>query len=527
MRAWEAPLRIPTYPVGPAEPNPMFYAGREYQGPKGPVYPYPLLDRLGDRREDRTYRALWLENEYLKLSVLPEIGGRIFTAQDKTNGYDFFYRQRVIKPALIGMLGAWISGGVEWNVFHHHRATTFMPVQSAIAENADGSRTVWVGETEWRQRMRWVVGLTLRPGRSYVEAAVRMTNRTPLAHSMLYFSNPAVHANESYQVIFPPDVDWATYHAKTEFAPWPLARAAVRRPRLRARHVDLSWWKNHPYPISFFAYDYGHRLPAAATTTAGRPASCTWPITTPCRARSSGPGATGPTAACGTGILTDEDGPVHRAHGRRLLRQPARLLAGSSRARRRTVVHYWYPVRDMGGVKNANLEAAVNLEVKDGRARIAVNTTTTRRDARGASDAGDAGRLRGDGDHRSRRPVRSRGGAARGRPRGRTCVSPSSPRTERSWWRTRAARGRRRPSRSEVPAAARRPPRSRPSRSCTWRACASSSSTTPTSTPRPTTAEALRRDPGDARTNTAVGRLALRRGRFEEAEKHLTPRWPA
>ena len=74
-RAWEEPLRIPTYPVGPAEPSPMFYAGREYQGAKGPVYPHPLLDRLLDRREDRTYRALWLENEYLKLCVLPEIGG--------------------------------------------------------------------------------------------------------------------------------------------------------------------------------------------------------------------------------------------------------------------------------------------------------------------------------------------------------------------------------------------------------------------------------------------------------------------
>jgi len=195
-RAWEEPLVVPTYAVGPAEPNPMFYAGREYQGAKGPVYPYPLLDRLLDRREDRTYRALWLENEYVKLAVLPEIGGRVFVAQDRTNGYDFFYRQHAVKPALIGMLGAWISGGVEWNVFHHHRATTFMPVPSAIVESPDGSRTVWVGETEWRQRMRWVVGLTVRPGRSYLEAVVRMTNRTPLPHSMLYFSNPAVHANE-------------------------------------------------------------------------------------------------------------------------------------------------------------------------------------------------------------------------------------------------------------------------------------------------------------------------------------------
>ena len=141
-----------------------------------------------------------------KLSVLPEIGGRIFSAEDKTNGYPFFYRQRVIKPALIGMAGAWISGGVEWNVMHHHRATTFMPVQSAIVENADGSRTLWVGETEWRHRMRWVVGITLRPGRSAVETSVRMLNRTPLPHSVLYFANPAVHANEHYEVLFPPDV---------------------------------------------------------------------------------------------------------------------------------------------------------------------------------------------------------------------------------------------------------------------------------------------------------------------------------
>ena len=161
VKAWEEPLVIPTYQVGEPDRNPIFYSGRAYQGAQGPVYPYPFLDKLTDVREDHTYKAVYLENQYVKVCVLPELGGRILSAQDKTNGYDFFYHQHVIKPALIGMLGAWISGGVEWNIPHHHRATTFMPVDYTLEENPDGSKTVWVGETEWRHRMKWSIGLTL------------------------------------------------------------------------------------------------------------------------------------------------------------------------------------------------------------------------------------------------------------------------------------------------------------------------------------------------------------------------------
>ena len=212
-----------------------------------------MYDRLLEGKEDRTYHAVRIENRYLRITVLPELGGRILEAVDKTNGYPFFYRQSVVKPALIGMLGAWISGGVEWNVFHHHRASTFMPVQSAIAENPDGSRTIWVGETERRHRMRWVVGITLRPGRSYVEVSVRMLNRTPLSHSVLYFANPAVHADEDYQVLFPPDVAWTTFHAKVDYSPWPIARGRFMGTDY-APGTDLSWWKNHPKPVSFFVY---------------------------------------------------------------------------------------------------------------------------------------------------------------------------------------------------------------------------------------------------------------------------------
>jgi tetratricopeptide (TPR) repeat protein len=515
-RAWEEPLVVPTYPVGPAEPNPMFYAGREYQGAKGPVYPYALLDRLLDRREDRTYRALWLENEYVKVSVLPEIGGRVFSAQDKTNGYDFFYRQHVIKPALIGMLGAWISGGIEWNVFHHHRATTFMPVPSAITENPDGSRTVWVGETEWRQRMRWVVGLTVRPGRSYVEAVVRMTNRTPLAHSMLYFSNPAVHANESYQVIFPPDVDWATFHAKNDFSPWPLARG-----RFVGRDfppgTDLSWWKNHPWPISFFVYrsgldflgGYDHGRHAGVVHVADRdtmPGKKFWTW------------GNGPDGRMWDRILTDEDGPyIELMTGGYSDNQPdySWIQPGESR----TVVHYWYPVRELGGIKAANLEGALNLVVKEGRARLAANTTTARPGAKVTLAA--EGRV----------VFETTVTIAPDAPFVREVPLPTGVREEGLRLAVLAADGRElvayesRP-RPTTPEPARYAPPPPPAKVKTVEELFLAGQRleqfhNPYLDAEPYYREALRRDPGDARTNAALGVLAYRRGRFEEAETRL------
>ena len=164
VRVWDEDVVIPTYLAGEPEQNPMFYFGRMSQGAEGGSIPYPLYDTLTGNKVDKTYKMVYLENEYIRIGILPEIGGRLFEGVDKTNNYNFFYRQHVIKPALIGLIGAWISGGVEWNIPHHHRASTFLPVQYRVEENADGSKTVWVGELEIRHRMRWAVGYTLYPG---------------------------------------------------------------------------------------------------------------------------------------------------------------------------------------------------------------------------------------------------------------------------------------------------------------------------------------------------------------------------
>ena len=145
VQVWEQEIEIPTYLTGRPNKNPMFLEERVYQGSSGKVYPHSVIDKVYDKKVNKTYRALFLENKYLQIMVLPELGGRIQRALDKTNNYDFVYYNHVIKPALVGLCGPWISGGIEFNWPQHHRPSTFDPVQYKLSENEDGSCTIWVG----------------------------------------------------------------------------------------------------------------------------------------------------------------------------------------------------------------------------------------------------------------------------------------------------------------------------------------------------------------------------------------------
>ncbi len=360
VKVWEEPLKIPTYRVGDSYPHPMFYRGVAFQGAQAHIYPYALADKLTGTREDKTYKAVVLENRYIKVCVLPEIGGRIFSALDKTDDYDFFYRQHVIKPALIGVLGAWISGGVEWNFPHHHIPTTFMPVDYTLEEGLDGSKTLWVGDTDLRHRMRWRVGITLHPDKSYIEVTIKLFNSTSLAHSFLYWANVAVHSNPDYQIVFPPTTEYAVYHCKDQFSRWPISREVFNGTDY-TQGVDVSWWKNHPAPNSLFAWDYkedfllgyDHKKEAGVLYLANHHIA---------------PGkkfflwGNGPQGRMWDKILTDTDGPyVELMCGGYSDNQPDYSWAQPYEFK--TIKQYWYPVRQIGGVKNANLKAAVNLEI--------------------------------------------------------------------------------------------------------------------------------------------------------------------
>lgn len=516
VKVWEEPLTIPTYRIGEPELNPIFYAGRAYQGARGPVYPYPLLDKLTDIRETKTYKSLYLENNYLKICVLPEIGGRIFSGLDKTNDYDFFYHQHVIKPALIGMLGAWISGGVEWNFPHHHRASGYMNVDYTLSQNPDGSKTIWVGEIELRHRMKWVVGLTLYPDRSYLEATVKIFNRTAYAHSFLWWANVAVHANDNYQVIFPPSTEYATFHGKNQFSHWPISREIFNGVDY-TQGVDVSWYRNHPSPTSFFAWNceedflagYDHGKEAGVVHIADHhlvPGKKFWTW------------GTGNQGKIWEKILTETDGPyIELMVGAFSDNQPDYSWLQPYEAR--TFKQCWYPIRMIGGVKAANLEAACNLDVFATKAKIGFNTTSEHKGAKAILLEGERKIFEQAIDISPDKPFLKEIELPQGTSqenirllllsaKGEMLISYTPPKKKGA----------------SMPETVKPPPPPQDIKTVEelyLTGLRLEQFYNPAFEPYPYYEEALRRDPADSRVNTAMARLCLQRGIFQEAAQRL------
>ena len=250
VKAWREIVTIPTYEVGTPEKSPIFLEKRVYQGSSGVVYPYPVIESIADEKVDKEWQAIYLENEYIKVMVLPELGGRIQMAYDKIKQRHFVYYNHVIKPALVGLAGPWISGGIEFNWPQHHRPSTYMPIDSTIVENEDGSVTVWVNEMERMFHQKGMAGFTLRPGCAYLEIQGRVSNRTPLPQTFLWWANPAVEVNDAYQSVFPPDVNAVFDHGKRAVSSFPIATGTYYKMDYSAG-VDISNYKNIKVPTSY------------------------------------------------------------------------------------------------------------------------------------------------------------------------------------------------------------------------------------------------------------------------------------
>ncbi len=366
---------IPTYQVAPPDKTPMFFRSESYQGASKYIYPYGMNDVISDEKADKAWKTVTLENEYIKLCITPEIGGKLYYATDKSNGYNFIYKNNVVKPSNIGMLGAWVSGGIEWCVLHHHRASTFQSVDYTTSENSDGSKTIWIGETEPRHRMRWTIGITAFPERSYFRAEVKILNPTPFTNTFLYWANVAAHTNENYQVIFPPSVNVATYHAKNSFTNWPFS-TEIYNGQDFTKGVDISWWKNSPNSNSFFAYDlkedfmggYDHGRETGTVHIGDHN------IVKGAKLWEWGSGARGQATEA---RLTDNDGPyVEIMTGAFSDNQPDYSWIRPYEVK--TFTQYWYPVKDIRGFKNANLNGAVNLEPAE-KNQVFLGYCTTRK----------------------------------------------------------------------------------------------------------------------------------------------------
>ena len=515
VKVWEEKVTIPTYLLGEPNPNPQFYNGGTSQGAQHRIYPYPAYDNLTTEKKDKTYTMVYLENEYVKIGILPEIGGKIFEAVDKTNGYNYIYNQHVIKPALISLLGAWLSGGIEWDLPHHHRATSFLPMQYKVEENADGSKTVWIGELELRDRMDWTVGVTLFPGKSYMQAAFRMINRTPVPTSMLSFSNVAVHVNDDYQVIYPPSTQFVTYHGKVDFTTWPIATTRYMGADYSSG-VDVSLYKNHATASSMFAWNYkedffagyDHGKNAGIMSVADHnvvPGQKFWTW------------GDSPQGHQQDHLLTDNDGPyIELMVGAYSDNQPDYTWMQPYETRLWS--QYWYPFRDIDGVKNANLDAAVNLEVKDGTASVGFYSTQARPSATVTLKLKDqvllSEKIAISPDHSFVKKVQLPAGADEHDLRaaisadGRELVAYSPIRLEKE----------------PMPAVVKAPPAPadiKTNEELYLTGLRMEQFRSPTGDPTAYWNEALRRDPGDIRVNTVLGIDAIKGGRYAEAEAYL------
>ncbi len=259
VKAWREIVTIPTYEVGKSEKSPMFLEKRVYQGSSGVVYPYPVIESIADEPTPHDWNVVWLENDYIKVMVMPELGGRIQMAYDKVKQRHFVYYNHVVKPALVGLAGPWISGGIEFNWPQHHRPSTYLPVDCDIVENEDGSVTVWVNEMERMFHQKGMAGFTLRPGCAYLEIQGRVSNRTPLPQTFLWWANPAVEVNDAYQSVFPPDVNAVFDHGKRAVSTFPIATGTYYKMDYSAG-VDISNYKNIKVPTSYMAvnskYDF-------------------------------------------------------------------------------------------------------------------------------------------------------------------------------------------------------------------------------------------------------------------------------
>jgi tetratricopeptide (TPR) repeat protein len=522
----------------------MFLDRRVYQGSSGRVYPLPVVDRISEERVDRAWQAVHLQNEHLRVMVLPELGGRIHVIRDLASGYDLVYRQDVIKPALVGLAGPWASGGIELNWPQHHRPATFMPTEVHLEAHPDGSRTAWFSDHDPMNRLKGMHGVRLRPGDARVELCVRLYNRTPLVQTFLWWANVAVEVHEDYQSFFPPDVRRVADHARRATSTFPRCqgtyygvdygsrerrgvppaeRPARFAPRPGRQADDLTWYANIPVPTSYmavgsaadFAGGYDHAAEVGIVHVADHHLSpgkkqWTW--------------GNHEFGYAWDRHLTDPDERgIHRPYielmaGVYTDNQPDFSFLGPGETR--TFTQVWYPLHRIGPAQAANRRAALSLSVRPGAVRVGVAVPVPIERARVRLRRGPQVVAEWTADLRPGRPLLEEAEAA----------LPAGTRQEELRVEVTDAEGREviayqpaPPPAEDFPTAT-EPPDPREVGSADelhligvhleqYRHA--------TRSPEAYWEEALRRDPLDSRCNTALGFRKLRRGAAGPAEAHF------
>lgn len=355
VRVWQGTLTLPTYEEGLPDPNPPFdqFTTNRFN------YPYTLRNNLTSNRADHAWRAIYLENEYLKCSVLPDIGGHLYTCTDKISGKPMFYANPSIKKAAIAYRGAWAAFGVEFNFPVSHNWMTMSPVSFAFAQHDDGSASVTVGNVDRVYGMEWAVELILRPKSTLLEQRVTLSNRSDVRHRFYWWNNAGVEAWDDTRIAYP--MRFAATHGFTEIHTWPVDEDGV----------DYSLLRNHTKgPVSMFVHGSRENFmgvwnPHTNTGTVhfaeyeDLPAKKIW---------SWGVDADGldwrkALSDNQSGYLEVQAGLFRNQETYAFL-EPRQVLHFSE---------YWMPVREIGGIARANRSGVANLSRKGNSLFIGFN----------------------------------------------------------------------------------------------------------------------------------------------------------
>lgn len=377
VNVWEEDILLPTYGIGKPEKNPMFLEKRVYQGSSGVVYPYPVIEKIEDTCKDKSYHAIYLENEYIKVMILPELGGRVQMAFDKIKNRHFIYYNHVIKPALVGLTGPWISGGIEFNWPQHHRPSTFLPVDYSIEKCKDGSVIVWVNERERMFHQKGMAGFTLRPGHAVLEIQAKLYNPTPIPQTFLWWANPAVAVNEHYQSVFPGDVNAVFDHGKRDVSRYPIATGTYYKMDYSAG-VDISRYKNIPVPTSYMAIRSNYNFVGGYEndTRAGVLHVANHHVSPGKKQWTWGNSDFG---QAWDRNLTDADGPyIELMTGVYTDNQPD--FSWLQPYEEKTFTQYFMPYRELGVVKNASSDLLMNIEPDGTASLLKIFATSVQKD---------------------------------------------------------------------------------------------------------------------------------------------------
>jgi len=356
VKVWQGTLTLPTYEEGLPDSNPPFdlYATSRFN------YPYTLRTNLTGVKAPHDWRAVFLENEYLKCSVLPDIGGHIYTCVDKISGKPMFYANPSIKKAQIGYRGAWAAFGVEFNFPVSHNWVSMSPVDFAYDTHADGSASVWVTNIDRVYGMQWQVELVLRPGSTVLELHTTLYNRSDLRHRYYWWSNAGVQIWDDSHVAYP--MRFVATHGYTDVYSWPVGPQGDR---------DLSVIKNQTAgPVSYFIH--GSREPFMGIWN---PQTQTG--TVHYAEFSELPGKkiwTWGVDPAGLGwrtSLSDNESAYAEVQGGLFRNQETYAFLDPGQTIHFT--EYWMPVRGTGGITRANRAGVVRLDVQGRNASVALN----------------------------------------------------------------------------------------------------------------------------------------------------------